>query len=266
MSGRADTSDDAILSAYLDDELSGDEAGRLRDRLAGDPALARRLEEMRAANLAARRFFRAADEQPLPRGVLDLLNDGADSSTRQASEAKNVVRFPARGLWRYVQPPVAIAASVALAVGFLAGDMAHRAQDADVPGLWLYAGTIPETSELYDFLESGISGVPQTLPGGIRGRLMLTFENRDSDWCRQLQLAAETGSAQALACRRQGAWQVEAVAYDVEASPDGNYLAASSSTLPALDAAIDEQIGGGEPVDVEAEKRLISNAWKKPDE
>jgi hypothetical protein len=265
MSGKADTSDDAILSAYLDDELSGDEAGRLHDRLVGDPALARRLEEMRAANLAARSFFRAADGEPLPQGVLDLLNDEADSSTQERSEA-NVVRFPARGLWRYFQPPVAIAASVALAVGFLAGDMAHRTQDADVPGLWLYAGTIPEASELYDFLESGISGVPQTLPSGIHGRLILTFENKDSDWCRQLQLAAETGSAQALACRRQGAWQMEAVAYDVEASPEGSYLAASSSTLPALDAAIDEQIGGGEPLDVEAEKLLISNSWRKPEE
>jgi len=95
---------------------------------------------------------------------------------------------------------------------------------------------------------------------------MLTFENRDSDWCRQLQLAAETGSVQALACRRRGAWQMEAVAYDIEASPDGNYLPASSSTPPALDAAIDEQIGDGEPLDVEAERRLISNAWKKMDE
>jgi hypothetical protein len=265
MSGKADASDDAILSAYLDDELSGDEAGRLRDRLADDPALARRLEQMRAANLAAGSFFRAADGEPLPRGVLDLLNDGADSSTRERSEAK-VVRFPAGGLRRYLQPPVAIAASVALAAGFLAGDMAHRVQDADVPGLWLYAGAIPETSELNDFLESGLSGVPQTLPGGIRGRLVLTFENRDSDWCRQLQLAAETGSAQALACRRQGAWQMEAVAYDVGAPPDDHYLAASSSTLPALDAAIDEQIGGGEPLDAEAERRLISNAWKNPDE
>jgi hypothetical protein len=263
MSGKTDTTDDAVLSAYLDEELSSDDTSRLRDRLARDPVLARRLEEMRSANLALRKVFAAADAQPIPQNVLDLLTD---RSQVQGEEA-NVVTFPARAMRRYFQAPVAIAASVALAAGFLAGDVVRRTLDGDVGvGPSLYAGTIPQTSELHDFLESGLSGAPQVLPSGVSAKLLLTFESRDSDWCRQLQLAAETGSVQALACRRNGSWQMEALAYGAPASPGSNYRAAGTESSPALDAAIDEQIGSGEPLGSEAESLLISNGWRKPGE
>jgi hypothetical protein len=267
MSGKTDTSDDVILSAYLDEELSSDDTGRLKDRLARDPVLARRLEEMRSADVAVRKVFAAANAQPVPQNVLDLLtNQGAGSSQVQSEEG-NVVTFPARGMRRYFQAPVAIAASVALAAGFLAGDIVRRTLDGDVRiGPSLYAGTIPQTSELHDFLESGLSGAPQVLPSGVGAKLLLTFENRDSDWCRQLQLAAETGSVQALACRRNGSWQMDALAYDAPASPGSNYQAAATESSPALDAAIDEQIGSGEPLGSEAESLLISNGWRKPGE
>ena len=266
MSEKADESDDAVLSAYLDDELSHDDTRRLKDRLAGDPALARRLEDMRRANLAVRKLFDAADETPFPQDVLDLLNDRDADKREVRSKEEKVIRFPERALRRYFQTPVAIAASVALAAGFLAGDMARRTFDGDVyVGPSLYAEAIPRTSELHEFLESGVSAEPQELPSGVRGKLLLTFESRNSDWCRQLQLAAETGSVQALACRRSGAWQMEAVAYDAPGPPGSDYLAASSRSLPALDAAIDEQIGTGEPLDLEEESRVISNGWRKSD-
>ena len=266
MSGKADAGDDTILSAYLDEELSPDDTRRLKDRLAGDPELARRLEQMRNADLAVRNVFDAADERPFPQSVLELLTDKGANSPQVRSEEGNVVRFPARGLRRYFQAPIAIAASVALAAGFLAGDIVRRTLDGDVGvGPSLYAGTIPPTSELHDFLESGVSGAPQVLASGVSAKLLLTFENRDSDWCRQLQLAAETGSVQALACRRNGSWEMEAVAFDANASPGSDYRAASSGSLPALEAAIDEQIGSGEPLAPEEESRLISNGWRKPD-
>lgn len=267
MPGKADMSDDTILSAYLDDELSPDDAMRLQDRLAEDPALAQRLEDMRSANLSARSAFRAADQLPLPQGVLDLLADKGADRSQSKSDDRRIARFPQRGLQRFFRAPVAIAASVALAAGFLAGEMLQRGQDADLPAVpTLYSTEIPTTSELHDFLESAVSGAPRVLPSGVSGRLLLTFENRDSDWCRQLQLAAEKGSVQALACRRNGVWQMEAVVYGASASPGSQYEAASSQSFPALDAAIDEQIGAGEPLGPEAESSLIANGWRKPAE
>jgi hypothetical protein len=59
---------------------------------------------------------------------------------------------------------------------------------------------------------------------------------------------------------------MEAVAYDAPAAPGGDdYLTASSGSLPAVDAAIEEQMGAGEPLDREEEYRFISNGWEKPD-
>ena len=266
MSGQADANDDAILSAYLDDELALDDARRLKDRLAREPALALRLEQMRSANLAARGVFEAADDLPLPQSVLDLLNENGADNPRATSDEGNVATFPARGLQRYFQAPVALAASVALAAGFLAGDVLHRTQDADAPvAPSLYADTIPQRSELHDLLETGVSGTPRVLPSGASGRLMLSFENRDGDWCRQFELARETGSMQALACRRNDAWHMEALAYGAPVPAGGNYQAAGSDSLPALDTAVDEQIGTGEALDLEEESRLISNGWRDPD-
>jgi hypothetical protein len=177
-----------------------------------------------------------------------------------------VVSFPERGLRSYFQTPVAIAASVALVAGFLAGDVVRRTLGGVYMAPSIYAGEIPRTSELHDFLESGVSAEPQVLPSGLRGKLLLTFENRDGNWCRQLQLAQDTGSVQALACRRNGAWQMEAVAYDAPGSPGSDYLPASPQSLPALDAAIDEQIGSGEPLGPGEESHVISNGWRKSDE
>jgi hypothetical protein len=266
MSGKADANDDEILSAYLDEELSLDDARRLKDRLAREPALALRLEEMQSANLAARGVFEAADDLPLPQSVLDLLNENGADNPRAGSDEGNVARFPARGLQRYFQAPVALAASVALAAGFLAGDVLHRTQDADAPvAPSFYADAIPQGSELHDFLETGASGTARVLPSGASGRLMLTFENRDGDWCRQFELAQETGSMQALACRGNDAWHVEALAYAAPVPTGSHYQAAASGSLPALDTAVDEQIGTGAALGSEEESLLISNGWRMPD-
>jgi hypothetical protein len=166
-------------------------------------------------------------------------------------------------LRRFLEAPVAIAASVALVAGFLAGDMVRRTPESGALRIAsLYGGAIPRTSELHDFLESGVSTEPEVLSGDVRGTLLLTFENEDSEWCRQLQLASASGSMQALACRRNGAWQMEAVTYDVAASPDGNYQAASPRSSTALEAAVDAQIGDRAPLGAEEEVLLISRGWK----
>jgi len=263
MSREADAEDDAILSAYLDRELSHDDVARLTERLASDPALARRLEEMRSANLAVRRMFEAADELPLPRGVLDLLDEGDAERAKDERVARQVLQFPARGPRRFLQAPVALAASVALAVGLLAGGLFRgpAGPGAELAGIH-YAGAIPETSELHQLLESGVSTEPQVLEDGVNGRLLLTFQSERGDYCRQLRLTADSGSLDGLACRRNGGWRMEAVSFGAAPSPESDYQAASPRSSPALNAAIEAQIGTNDPLGPEEEARLISKGWE----
>lgn len=266
MSEQANNEDDVLLSAYLDRELPQDDAERVRKRLAAEPALARRLEEMRGANAAARNALAAGDETPLPQAVLDLLKEPQPERTPGAATGGRLLHLPARGARRWLQAPVAIAASVALVAGFLVSHVVRQAPPAaDLEELF-YAGTIPHASGLHRLLEEVVSGEQEALPGGLRGRLLLTFESTGGDWCRQVQLSGEARSMQALACRRDGSWEMEAVGFGPGTPPGGQYQAASSSVSAPVAAAVEARIGAGAPLAPEEEKQVISVGWERPRE
>jgi negative regulator of sigma E activity len=260
-----DSVDDERLCAWLDGELPAEEADRLSDRLAADPALARRLGALRGTDETMRRLYAAVDELPLPQQVLDLLQD--DAAGAAGAEVKsNVVAFPRRGMRSFLQMPVAIAASVALVAGFLVSGLMSRDAGRVGDPATLYARTIPGDSELHRLLESGLSTEARTLDGGADARVVLTFQAGDGDWCRQFELAAPAGSTQALACRRGGNWQVETASFTDARDTGGPYQQASGATTPALDAAVEALIGDREPLAAEEESRLISKGWEKPEE
>jgi anti-sigma factor RsiW len=116
--------DDEILSACHDGELPPTEAEAVRRRLAREPDLAERLYAIRYVDGAAAGAFRALDRQPLPARTLELLHAAEAEHRERRLESTNVVplRQPITSrrsrLFRW---PAAIAASVALGVGFAAG-------------------------------------------------------------------------------------------------------------------------------------------------
>lgn len=252
------TPDDVALSAYLDGELPHDQADRLTERLAAEPALARRLEAMRSADHATRQLFATLDDIPMPKAVLELLQQQAPGAAKS-----NVVAFPVRVARLFIQVPVAIAAGAALLAGFLVHDLLQS--DATIGGdlTSVVAGDVAAGSELFKLLETGISTESQALAGGLRGQLLLTFQDRSGDYCRQLQLSSERRSVQALACRRAGGWQVEMLDFEPASPPDGQYQQASRQSTVAVDAAIDALIGVNEPLDSAAESELVRQGWKK---
>ena len=73
--------DDEVLSALLDGALAEDEAKRLCDRLASDPALAARLEALRGVDAAVRQAYGPIADEPVPQRVLALLPIPAGAET-----------------------------------------------------------------------------------------------------------------------------------------------------------------------------------------
>lgn len=116
--------DDEILSACHDGELPPTEAEAVRRRLAREPELAERLCAMQYVDDAAAGAFRGLDRKPVPARTLELLHAAEAEHRQRQLESTSVVplRQPVaaqrRRLFRW---PVAIAASVALGVGFAAG-------------------------------------------------------------------------------------------------------------------------------------------------
>lgn len=255
MMERPDLDDDTLLSAYLDGELGDDEADRITERLAREPALMRRLEAMKSADDATRQAFEKLDEQPMPAAVLDML--GASKAERSAT----VVPFPQRIVRNFAQLPVALAASVALVAGFLVSNVL-REVPTDPYGI-SPAGIVAAGSDLHDLLEHGISAEPQQFANGSTGQLVLTFEDKAGDYCRQLVVDGGGHGVQGVACRRGSSWQVEALSFGGGADAGGPYRQASGTTPAAVNSAIDTLIGARDPLGVDEEKALISETWRK---
>ncbi len=247
--------DDERLSAYIDGELSADEAAALVERLANEPALVQRLEAMRAGDDAVRAVYRNLDDLPLPDGVTRLLE--ADTA---GPAAGNVVPMRRRVMPRFVNLPVAIAASIALVAGFLA-----LRQTQDDPHLnavdAMVAGRVDK--EVHELLETAISGIPERLGDSAEVQVVLSFESESGDYCRQLYVAATERSVHGVACRGTSGWQLEAVAVGAPGVPGGQFQPAASDAPEPVLAAIDGLIGDRDSLSIDEEKALISESWKK---
>jgi intracellular sulfur oxidation DsrE/DsrF family protein len=89
--------EDEQLNAYIDGQLDADDAARLERRLAGDPALRNRTEELRGVRL----LVQCAMQAPCP-------------ELPQTAQRRTPLR-PRRVLWQ------ALTAGLLIAIGFLAG-------------------------------------------------------------------------------------------------------------------------------------------------
>ena len=250
--------DDELLSAYIDGELPPDDAAALVERMASEPALVRRLEAMRSGDAAVRAVYEKLDQEPLPEGVTQLLSTAGDAPLKD-----RVVAFRGRGMPRFVNWPVAVAAGVALVAGFLA-----LRQMQEVPQLGpvdaLVAGEFDTDGEILDLLEHGISGRPEVVADTGEMRVILSFESESGTYCRQLYVTDVGQSAHGVACKGRSGWELEAVAPGAPGTPGAQFQAAAGDAPAAVSSAVENLIGPRDPLSVEEEMSLISTAWKIP--
>jgi len=267
--------DDDLLSAYLDGELPAAREAELERRLEKDPALALKLERLSAADATLRDAFASVDDEPMPQAVLDAID--AHAGGAQAEKSPDARRDDARGgtvvdlgaRRRVREPgtfpwPLALAASVTLAIGGLLGYLVAPQSGAPEAGLLASIGGVARGSELHDALEAAPSGAMREIAAGLTATPVLSFESRDGGYCRELAIAGAGGSAAALACRRDDGWQIEALSFlagpaQSGGQPGGEFRPAGRASS-AIDAAVDERIVG-DPLDSAAETALIESAW-----
>lgn len=248
--------DDNLLSAYLDGELPEDDADRLTVRLASEPALARRLAALRGADQATRALYDRLDDVPMPDSVVAMLDEHAGNRPNP-----NVVPFRKRLVERYWQAPVAIAASVALVAGFLLTRTLDEGA-GDLQGIpALAAQDVPAGSDMHALLETGRSAETVTLADGSEAQVVLTFADTGGDWCRELRIYGAAQQAGGVACRREGRWRTEVLAFGQPSS--GGYQPASGGASPAVAATVDRLMGDSQPLDNNEESATIRAGWKK---
>lgn len=266
------TLSDETLSAYLDGELTPQEMDQITDEIASDPALAARLEALRASDAWLSRQFAAADQNPIRSDTLDLIKQFGQeqgSPKPEVDENSKVIAFKPRNRWAAVTESIswgqAIAASIALFIGIGAGMQFGGSRDIEDGHATLQtAGLISPASPLYDVLETAPSLRTVSLPDTTANATpIMSFETTDGGYCRELQISTPASHSRSIACRTGDSWLVKATVASAGPAPVGNSDFVPASAVEQL--LIDQTVMAlmkGDALSRTDEDQLIERGWQ----
>lgn len=228
-----------LLSQYLDGELDAGARAALDKRLAAEPGLADLLARLRRLDAEVAASVCASATDSVPAHVTALLSDDG-----------KVVPFPRplrRAAW-----PAALAASLVAAVALLL-----------LPGEDVQQPLTGSDALLAGALESEPSRAEGwvTLADGRTLQPVLTFPDRDGNWCREFLLRDGDQDWRGVACREAGSWETQVVARET-------FLAAEEAYRPAGAGDSDKVAGfitrnaADIALGAREEQALIASSWQ----
>jgi hypothetical protein len=244
--------DDETLMAYVDGELEPGLRTEIEAAVAGDPALARRIDEQRALRARVAGAFAKVLDQPLPERLEAAARGGA--ARPGAPGRGNVLQFPARSA-RAPSPPWRAREWVAMAASLLLGVL--LSWRLLVPGSSGVIESGPDgllaRGELARALENQLASEQR---GDETVLIGLTFRDRQGGYCRSFVLReAQTAG---LACRGGSEWRIPVT--DSSALSQGQMQQAGSALPPAILRAIESRMDGA-ALDAEAEQGARQSGW-----
>lgn len=225
------------MAAYLDGEMDEGQRNAFERECEADPTLAAELARFAQNDALLHEAFDAPMDEPVDAALLERMGLAEPKPGRAAANDDtpgwNRWGWPAGGL---------VAASLALAVLFTGPS-----------GMTPFERALDQTP----------SGQLASLEEGVSLQPVLSFQAADGRYCREYVLAEGNASESGIACRADGAWQVEFAGGDgtILANPDRIEVASGAD-----DASLDEvyaRLGAGDPLGADAENNLISKGWVK---
>lgn len=265
--------DDETLMAYADGALDPERAREVELWLEKDGAAAKTVEAFRRTKTLVRDAFdRPMHERP-PQSLIDAI---LDTPVADRAERTIVPLRPAKNRWRgglsQFAAPMALAASVALAVGLGLG-VFFAGGGREGTGQSIALGALPTSHPVAAALTRLTSGASVPLGGGLAGRsvtIIATFLDASRRPCREFEMTgADAGAPQtvAIACREGAAWRVDG-AVQFGAAPQrgtGGFTPAGSERADPL-AGLIAQLGAGGALGPDQEAALIARNWSQPAE
>jgi len=233
---------DEKFFAWLDGELSPDEAARVEAEVAADLQRARLAEQHRAMQSRFGRAFGTVAEAPVPERLVEAVRKPQAEvidfgAARRAREPRNRGSLPQ---W------AAMAAT--LAIGIFVGTQVQTSPSAPVE---VQGGKIYAASALNQALDAELASAPGNGPV----RVGVTFRDQSGAVCRSFTQAAASG----LACRNGDRWQLRGL-FAAPEGQGGDYRMAAGMD-PNLAALVDSTMAG-EPFDAGKEKAARANGWR----
>lgn len=272
------TNMDDKLMAYLDGELAAADRTALEAQLLSDPALVLRLEELKAGDRHLEAFLAEEAFEDIRPDTAELaallaakLEQKPASSGPRDDDAQVIFLDQEKGRRSFrgrTFIPHAIAASVALMIGFGAGYVSPGKpgtdQDSRVAEGRYLAGVVPEGSSLHAALETRPSEAYPVVGGADVAHVvpLTSFRTREGDYCREYMAAGPEGGARGVACKIENIWRVQAsVAVATrDASPDG-FIPASGADAGPIDTLIMKMMAG-DAFSPDEEQQAIRDGWK----
>ncbi len=241
--------DDEWLSALIDGELAPDDEAKLRARLDREPELAARLESMRSADGALRAALDAGRDDPMPAGVMALLQSDDKVVSLQRPDPR-----------RFFDLPLAMAASAALAVGFVLAQLwpLQTGPEGGAERL-LGASLIEEGTSLH----AAVSTLPSGESARVDGAALtprLTFRDAAGVPCRVVDLAGDELLTEVVVCRDGSDWRVRMAGYGPPRDAVAGDFQPAFGDRSAVDRALDALIADA-PLGRDEERALLERDW-----
>lgn len=232
--------DPDVLIAYLDGELDPIAAKRVERAAQADATLAEEIARQHQLRTRLRSAFESVASAPPPDALVAMLRASGNVTDLAAARAKRGRIVP-----RWLPAGGAVAA--ALALGLVIG----RGLPQSGQPLALRDGTLVARGETAKALDTQLASAQ---PASKDIRIIVTFRRSDGAYCR----AFETGAQAAIACRLEGAWQVQSFRTGSEGAATEYRQAGSASAALMAEA---QDMMAGEPLDAAGERAAISAGW-----
>jgi hypothetical protein len=231
---------DEKFFAWLDGELSGDEAAQVEARVAASPELSAMSEKHRAMQARLKAVFDPIAEAPVPERLRAAVRPQAEIVDFGA--AKHI-----RESRRWGPLPQWAAMAATLASGILVGTAIPPRSTAPVE---VQGGKIYAAAALGKTLDTQLASAPT---GDTR--IGLTFRDQAGSVCRTFTQPQASG----LACRQDGRWRLRGLFAAPEGQGSTYRMAAGMD--PNLAGLVDSTMTG-EPFDTAAEKAARDKGWR----
>lgn len=247
---------DEMLSAFLDGELGASQADEVRAALQCDPAIRKRLNEFELANETARQAASDLVSRKLPPSISAMIASSERSVVQSDSFRRK--RIGGSQFW-----PTALAASIALVVGWSTGVLYQGAPQGDSgeSDAQIAARATPG-DPLFQALETTPSGQSVVLAeAGESIQPVLSFASASGEPCREFMTVNSDDAVRAVACRERNAWRIDFAIRSERPGTRNDYQTASASDARLASDYLAE-VMVGDAFGREAEADLMAKGWR----